>query len=78
MVTNYIKRNRSRIPNGPGWIEAWAKIRLEAHIKYNLSRARTPTGRQAIREEEKRIKQAQKLKAQAKVKREAYRKWLEA
>lgn len=51
MVTNYIKRNRHRIPNGPGWIKAWAKIRLEAHIKYNLSLSRTPTGQQAIHEE---------------------------
>ena len=40
MVTNYIKANRHRIPNGPGWIAAHAAIRLEAHHKYNLSRAR--------------------------------------
>ncbi len=39
-VTNNIKANRHRNPNGPGWIEAHAAIRLEAHHKYNLSRSR--------------------------------------
>ena len=40
MVTNYIKANKHRIPDGEGWIEAHEAIRLEAHKKYNLSLAR--------------------------------------
>jgi hypothetical protein len=40
LVTNYLKANKHRIEGSSDYYRDWEKLRLEAHKKYNLSRAR--------------------------------------